>query len=99
MLKVKINHPNTDTNGTSLCGYVTTTLNELVSKLGKPRSEFGDKVTCYWNIEFSDKSVATIYDWKTETTPKGIYNWHIGGHSLTATEKVADLLELETKTI
>jgi hypothetical protein len=95
-MNVKINDPNCNVNGTSLQGYVTTELSYLVSILGEPEQTIGDKVTCSWNIEFSDKSVATIYDWKTNETPLGIYDWHIGGHSPTAIEKVQDLLNVET---
>lgn len=92
----KINDPNINVNGTSLRGYVETTYDFLKDKLGKPMHETGDKVTCTWEIEFIDKSVATIYDWKTEETPMGKYHWHIGGHFPSSIEKVQDLLGIPT---
>jgi hypothetical protein len=70
-------------NGTSLKGYIHTTYQELVDKLGEPRVDFcGDgKVTCEWIVEDSEGNIGTIYDWKTGSTPKGSYDWHIGGHT------------------
>lgn len=96
MFSIKINEPNINVNGTSLCGYVHTTYDFLKAKLGNPKIEFEDKVTCYWNIEFSDNSVATIYDWKTGQTPKENYHWHIGGNNPTSVEKLEDLLKIPT---
>jgi hypothetical protein len=96
MIEAKINKPNINTNGTSLQGYVTTTYSFLVDKLGEPISDNADKVTCYWDIEFKDGSVACIYDWKTESTPMESYDWHIGGKSPTIVEKIEDLLGIPT---
>ena len=62
-----------------LLGYVRTDYKTLVKKLGKPHYTNGDKVTAEWDI-IIDGVVATIYDWKEPKTPKGSYNWHIGGH-------------------
>ena len=54
-----------ETNGTSLKGYVTTTMRELNAVFGEPTFYYpGDKVTVEWAHTFSDGSVATIYDWK-----------------------------------
>lgn len=65
-------------NGTSLQGYVETTLDVLETRFG-PGLGGGDKTTREWILEFSDGTVATIYDWKTYETPVGMYHWHIGG--------------------
>jgi len=69
--------------GTSLQGYVQATYDQLVQVFGKPH--YGpdaqeDKTTCEWQMEFSDGTVATIYDWKHSSTPYGLYQWHIGGY-------------------
>ncbi len=72
---------------TGLVGYVMTDYKTLVSKLGEPHyTGDGEKVTCEWQIVI-DGVVATIYDWKEHDTPKGMYDWHIGGKS-----KLAELL-------
>lgn len=92
----KINTPEINTNATSLQGYVETTYDFLKENLGEAVHEDWDKVTCSWEIEFIDGSVATIYDWKTESTPTGKYHWHIGGHSPSCVEKVQDLLGIPT---
>ena len=65
-------------NGTSLQGYVETTLEVLEGRFGEGLGG-GDKTTREWVLEFSDGTVATIYDWKEYTTPTGMYSWHIGG--------------------
>jgi hypothetical protein len=97
---MKINTKDINSNGTSLRGYVTTTYKYLVEKLGEPSADrSGDgKVTCTWSIEFPDDTVATVYDWKTTSTPKESYDWHIGGRGVGVVEKVARLIGLEDKT-
>jgi hypothetical protein len=74
-------------NGTHLQGTVYTTFAKLQDLLGE-----GDKTTQEWCIEFSDGTVATIYDWKEYSTPMGGYDWHIGGHTRRAVQLVEDLL-------
>jgi len=92
------------TNGTGLKGYVTTTYAQLVKVFGLPNygpNDLGrDKVTCEWKLTFADGTIATIYDWKLESTPMGVYDWHIGGVSGDACLRVADALNtvLEMKT-
>ena len=72
-------------SGTSLQGYIPTTYSRLVEKFGEPRRTCGDgKVTAEWILEFEDQIVATIYDWKTNETPEGLYRWHVGGRSFNA---------------
>ena len=81
-------------NGTCLQGYITAGYDELVEKFGPPLygPDFqGDKVTCEWCLEFEDGTVATIYDWKVRSTPMyNRYNWHIGGNSVDAVNRVHD---------
>ena len=78
--------------GTCLQGYVHTTYAHLVSILGEPTCRDGDKTTCEWDIEFEDGTIATVYDWKTDTTPMISYEWHIGGQSSKAVTNVAAVL-------
>ena len=78
--KIKINTNDINFNCTSLKGYVSTTYDKLVEVLGEPITDI-EKSTAHWNIEAPDGTVATIYDWKEWTTPRGEYEWHIGGHS------------------
>lgn len=84
--------------GTSLQGYVTTDYDTLVKTFGKP--EYGpdepsmdEKVTCEWKLTLAGETV-TIYDWKeyTGVTPRGNYEWHVGGHSKRAETLVAEAL-------
>lgn len=65
-------------NGTHLQGYVETTYDRLVELFGVGLGS-GDKTTQEWILEFSDGTVATVYDWKEYSTPLGMYSWHIGG--------------------
>jgi hypothetical protein len=79
---------------TGLVGYVMTDYKTLVEKLGEPHyTGEGEKVTCEWQIVIDNQVVATIYDWKEHKTPKGMYNWHIGGKSKLAEELVNRLVK------
>lgn len=70
-----------DVNGTHLIGTVITTFDKLKEAFGTPFSGC-DKTTAEWAIELPKiKAVATIYDWKTEETPMGEYEWHVGSHN------------------
>jgi hypothetical protein len=84
-------------NGTCLQGYVKTTYHHLVSAFGQPEfgpnNHTGDKVTCEWCLRFEDGTVATIYEWKNGFTPMGMEEWHIGGNSRYAVERVLEVLE------
>lgn len=82
----------TGLGGTSLKGYITTTYTDLVRIFGRPSYEFGDKTTAEWILEFSDGTVATIYDWKEYETPEGMYDWHIGGNSAAALSAVQEAM-------
>lgn len=88
-----------DVTGTSLVGYVTTTYQYLVERLGEPTSgPSGDnKVSVSWEGEI-DGQVYTIYDWKQTSTPVGRYDWHIGGRSREVVEGVGRLLGLDDRT-
>jgi hypothetical protein len=85
-------------NMTSLRGEITTTFSELCAVFGEP--DVGpnadlDKTTCEWHLKFEDGTIATIYDWKTGYTPRGVYDWHIGGYpDSKAVELVTDLINL-----
>ena len=70
--------------GTSLQGYVTTTMRDLIKAFDEPTFYYpGDKVTVEWTHTFSDGSVATIYDWKryTDEAPDmdEVMEYNIGG--------------------
>ena len=79
-------------NGTHLQGHVITTYDTLVELFGKGLGS-GDKTTQEWVLEFSDGTVATIYDWKEYSTPMGLYRWHVGGLSPIAVQRVEEALD------
>ena len=89
-----VNQRTLKANFTSLQGYVKATRAQLVAVFGEPDPiESSDgKVTTEWIIEFADKTIATIYDWKRYElgAPKNdeVYEWHIGGHMHRAIELV-----------
>jgi len=88
---------NANINGTCLQGHVATTYQTLVAIFGEP--DFGpddlsrDKVTCEWCLCFEDGTLACIYEWKNGFTPMGVEEWHIGGNSHKAVERVLEVLE------
>lgn len=72
-----------------------------------PDDRNGDKTTCEWHIEFQvpvddeyadgdvddyDTVVATIYDWKNNSTPMERTIWHIGGKQIEAEWLVTDVM-------
>ena len=79
-------------------GYVTTTYAELVKLFGEPNNGSADgKTTCEWRIEFDEGLVATIYDWKTNSVPRDLYKWHIGGHSQRSVKLIEDITNMKTE--
>jgi len=96
-MNYKLSNSTAVASGTCNVGYVKTTYDKLVEKLGEPAIvNSGDKkVNCEWIILFEDGTVATIYDWKQEKTPKDIYCWHVGGKGFNVVEKLNIALNLE----
>lgn len=84
----------TNANGTSLQGYVTTSYHQLVARFGEPAFTDGDKTTAEWHLEFEDGTVATIYDWKQTETPWGTYQWHVGGRDQRAVWAVSAMVNM-----
>lgn len=80
----------TNVNGTSLQGYVTITLAELIAVLGAPHMTDGDKTTVEWAFQDGD-AVFTIYDYKTYGTPVREYDWHVGGLDSSVLNSVRNL--------
>ena len=84
---------NKSTNGTSFFGVtVTETPENMIKLIGEPHYIAGDKTNMEWDMETSDGTVFTIYDWKNYgglrmTKP---VEWHIGGHSEEDTEKARE---------
>lgn len=76
--------------GTGLQGYVATTYDTLVEVFGEPTlgGSSDGKVSAEWCLKFIDGTVATIYDYKEDMTPKRMYDWHIGGLNKKAVEMV-----------
>lgn len=81
---------NANTNMTHLVGNLRATYADLVEVFGQPDERSGDKITCSWHLKFEDGTVATIYDWKEDETPLGDYDWHIGGRTPRAFDRVYD---------
>jgi len=89
------NNPALNINGSSLKGYVQTTLAELTEVFGEPtydRPSPDGKINTEWVLLIDDVLV-TVYDWKTGETPTGLYDWHVGGHDSSAETLVQDCIE------
>jgi hypothetical protein len=97
-MKFTVNNNKASVNGASLKGWVITTFEGLCERLGPPKGGSSDgKTTAEWILEGSDGTIALIYDWKTTSTPKDFYEWHIGGHTSKALDLVSEALQLDTK--
>lgn len=91
-------------DGSYLIGTIDVTLVELIQKLGAPSCK-GDehKTDACWELEFSDGTFASIYNWKTSRwyDPEHGQNlfdvtcWHVGGHSQRAYDLVTALFGKE----
>lgn len=90
-------------NGTSLQGYIRASFRNLVHVFGRPQvgphDYDADKITCCWELEFEDGVIATIYDWKTGETPLTEYDWHVGGRSTAAVDRVNQLFAANTSNL
>ena len=78
-------------NHTSQQGYIYTDFEELVAVFGPPLMGDGTKTLVEW-VLMIDNVVITIYNWKTQHVPDDPYNWHVGGHSLKALEKLREII-------
>ena len=84
-------------NMSSLKGEFPITYAELVEIFGRPNHGPNadlDKTTCEWMLEFEDGTKASIYDYRTSSTPMGEYEWHIGGYDAKAYTHVVDIIIL-----
>lgn len=95
-----VNHNTHNIDGTHLQGYIRTTLDNLIETLGVPKSrrDYENKVTVEWSLELSDGTIIIIYDWKQVSTPRGLYNWNVGGHSPQALTLLGEILNLPIET-
>ena len=83
----------------SLQGYIYINHAELCEIFGDENSQGdGYKVDAEWSISFADGTYATIYNWKDGKNYCGedgldvpeITEWHIGGQSYQAVERVLE---------
>lgn len=94
-------------DGTHLQGYMQVSYQTLCDLFGPPGESDGYKVDAEWAIKFSDGHVATIYNWKNgpaycgsegmfpheiEEWIRSIHEWHIGGTSQEAVDRVNELI-------
>lgn len=67
--------------GSSLSGYVEASYYELEQVFGEPTyvdEDPQEKVQTEWTLSLNGVT-ATVYNWKTGSTPAGQYRWHVGG--------------------
>jgi len=91
----------TATTGSSLSGYVEATLYELTQVFGAPtyrNEDLDEKVQTEWVLRLNG-AVATIYNWKTGQTPRGLYRWHIGGFGRGEVELVQEAVAAYRKAV
>ena len=92
--------PKINPSGTSYKGCIKISYANLVAILGEPSKADGYKVDAQWTIRFKDKTIATIYNYKTGKNYLGaagiptvdIVDWNIGGATQKSVEKIRKLL-------
>ena len=97
-----------DPSGTCLQGYIGTTYDTLVKKLGESATKWTDnyKTDAEWFVEFKDGTIATIYNWKNGKNYLGvsgkakedIQEWNVGGYSHRAVELLDNALKANNYT-
>lgn len=101
------NETDININGTCLQGEVQATYAELCDLFGSHHDGDGYKVDAEWYVQFSDGTVATIYNWKNGKNYEGenglpleqIDSWHIGGDSAKAETQVQIALDLHREKV
>ncbi len=82
--------------GTSLQGYVQADYYEMTRAFGQPLGGDGYKSRVQWVVVFTDlddvRTVATIYDWKSDVAVSNVAKWNVGGTSPQAVQFVNDYL-------
>jgi hypothetical protein len=85
---------NSQTHMTCGRGSVLTTYDRLVELFGQPYATNCGKTQVEWDIEWSDGTISTIYDWKCyDYEPEEITEWNIGGNSYLSADHVKNLLK------
>ena len=87
-------------DGTSLRGVIVCAYDTIKKAFGQPNCGDEYKIDAEWDIEFSDGLVATVYNWKDgknylgkQGTPKTqITEWHIGGKTEEAYNRVVEII-------
>ena len=94
---MKINTADIDSTDTFLQGYINYSYADLVNILGEPNDEYDVyKSDAEWVIEWNDKVITTIYNYKDGINYLGldgcpvedITKWRIGGNSSKALEYI-----------
>lgn len=82
--------------GTSLVGYVSTTIDDLIDTFDLP--QYGsltdqpyDKIQAGWSFITRSGVIFTIYDYKETAPLQMIKDWHIGGNSRQALDVMREL--------
>jgi hypothetical protein len=96
------NEANIQSCGSCFQGHITATHDELCKLFGNPTDGDGYKVDAHWGLRFEDGTIATIYNWKDGRNYLGeegkpveqITDWHIGGMSRAALDKVQITIDL-----
>lgn len=86
-------------SGTSLQGNVLAGYGELFDAFGSPDywsdvcyEDGGDKVNCEWCLRVDGVPV-TIYAWKEDKKYTKVTDWHVGGHTKEAHDRVKEALK------
>jgi hypothetical protein len=88
--------------GTSYVGEICCSFKSLKEVFGQPTESDGYKSDAEWIIEFPDKKVATIYNYKNGKNYLGregkatskITDWHIGGKDEIIVKRIEKILGL-----
>ena len=83
MKALRSDEVNGKANGTYYIDWTTTSYFNLINSFGLPTygKSTDNKVLCEWVLESDNGSIATIYDYKSDTNdPEFVTCWHLGGN-------------------
>ena len=89
--------------GTSLRGYIACGYSQIHRKLGPPQEGDNWATQGNWSVEYSDGTIATIYDYQicesylgaTGKKLENNFDWHVGGSNAQALQNIQDTLGLQ----
>jgi hypothetical protein len=81
--------------GTCYQGTIKSSTAELIKTFGDVVVTHSDKTRIEWCIEFEDKKIATIYDWKESVPVEDVVLFCVGGEDKVVVRRIEKILNFK----